>query len=349
MGMAAAVMIWIHYRMWIHLPLNYGLKGSDMYSSLGFANQITLARGWGISLIAGFIPLQAAAGAKVFYQIAWLASVVYLMAAVADFADGFWARRTGTETEFGRQMDTELDALGLLVASVLAVRLGHLPNFYLIVSLSYYIFRFGVRHRQRCQKAVHSLTDSTFRRQIAGIQMGFVGAGLLPVFNPLALRVAAVCFMLPFLAGFLWDWKEVKGGLTERAKEKVTLLFNRIEVILPLFLRLLLLIGGLLAFKALLPAEMLKWPFIWWGLWFCLVVGVMGRLCACAASVFLAFQPGFAEDLLTFAAFMSCTTGIVMFGSGKWSLWQPENRLFTGKLGTLCADASRNKPQAVSR
>jgi phosphatidylglycerophosphate synthase len=351
LALAGPVLVWIHYRLWTHLHQDGDLAGGDRIPSLGVANQITLARGWGVSLMAGCILYVETNSSNQIHLIAWWVSGLYLMIAVADFFDGFWARRTGTETQFGQKMDTEIDALGLLVASVLAIRMGHLPYCYLLVGFSYYAFRLGVWHRRNHQKAVHPLSESFFRRQIAGIQMGFVGLGLLPVFHPFALKVAAFFFMLPFLAGFIWDWMTVSGRLTDAARQRGWQFAAFFERIWPLSLRLLLVIMGIVAAQHPLSMEMLHWPYLCWGVWFCMVLGIAGRFGACGASILMALEPGLASDPLIFSVLMGCTTGLIMFGTGKWSLWQPERRFFEVKLGSPGSPAINqpsNQPQAAS-
>jgi CDP-diacylglycerol--glycerol-3-phosphate 3-phosphatidyltransferase len=313
---------------------------------LGIANQITMIRGWGISIMAGFIfsdPLTPGDSKA----IAWLVGIVYLMVAGADVLDGLWARRTRTETLLGQTMDTEMDALGLLIAAALAVKLGHLPFWYLSVGLSYYVYQLGLWHHKRRRKAIYPLKARPFRRVIAGIQMGFVGAGLLPIFDAGALQVAAICFSLPFLAGFLWDWKTVSGGLHQVSEERWIIFFNKLAGVLPLFLRSVLLVGGMLVSKGFLAAEMLAWLHgLWWILWGLMVSGCLGRLAACGMSFLLALRPAMVGDPLVLMVLMGGTTGLVMLGTGKGSIWQPENRFFDGELG---AAGSVSAPDRINR
>ena len=55
----------------------------------------------------------------------------YTAAILADYADGFVARRTGRSTALGMDLEGELDSLGVLAASLLIVVWGRMPVWFL--------------------------------------------------------------------------------------------------------------------------------------------------------------------------------------------------------------------------
>ncbi|NIV37621.1 MAG: CDP-alcohol phosphatidyltransferase family protein, partial [Anaerolineae bacterium] len=73
---------------------------------------------------------------------AWLPALFYMAAAIADYFDGYLARRSATASGLGVALDLELDALGLLVAVSLAVSSGKLHWAFLPIGLARYGFAF---------------------------------------------------------------------------------------------------------------------------------------------------------------------------------------------------------------
>ena len=72
--------------------------------------------------------------------VAWTAVVVSTIAALLDVADGWVARRTGTSTAFGARFDMEVDALLVMVLSVLAWRWDKAGSWVLLSGLLRYAF-----------------------------------------------------------------------------------------------------------------------------------------------------------------------------------------------------------------
>ena len=72
--------------------------------------------------------------------VAWTAVVVSTIAALLDIADGWVARRTGTSTAFGARFDMEVDALLVMVLSVLAWQWNKAGGWVLLSGLLRYLF-----------------------------------------------------------------------------------------------------------------------------------------------------------------------------------------------------------------
>ena len=146
-------------------------------------------------------------------RLSWTPGTLYLTASLLDYLDGRVARADKHETRLGAFLDINLDALGLLVAPLLAVWYGQLPYAYLSVGASYYLLVFGIWLRKKYSKPVFEIKPRRSARIIAGYQMGFVGIALLPVISSPVTTVAAYIFMIPLLAGFTKDWM-IAGGYT---------------------------------------------------------------------------------------------------------------------------------------
>jgi len=217
---ALAVLCLVHGLLWRHLPENHPPDTTGVAPHLGTANHITLLRGLLISLTAGFLLFDPQGGQTV---ATWLPGGLYLAAAVLDGVDGAWARRTRTRTSLGEALDVRYDALGVLVASTVAVGTHRLPDYYLAAGGAYYVFQLFLRFRRFRGKPVFPAGARTFARLVAGFQMGFLGIALLPVFTARVLAVAAPVFLMPLLAGFVWDWLVMTGrigGTPVRRRER---------------------------------------------------------------------------------------------------------------------------------
>ena len=321
---AAGVLATVHRLLWRHLRLNRSPGSSRLHSRLGLANAITMGRGWAISLLAGFVFLPGLLPTGLTAPLAYCASLVYLLICIADAIDGVWARRTDTESLLGQKLDTEMDALGVLAASTVGVSLNHLPYSYLLVGLSYYAFRYAIRHRENQGKSVRPLSDRPFRRVMSGMTMGFLIAALLPLFPTELLKLAAFYFMLPLLLGFAWDWLDVSGGLSDNATANLLPLLAPLTTIVPVMIRTALLLCGLPVVRHLL----LQWPaaaYGWTALWAMMVLGWLGRFAAVAASCLLGIAAerfGYGWIVVVAA---SCCIYLILSGTGRWSLWKPED------------------------
>lgn len=208
---AALVTTYILYLLRRNLRLNTHGEHQDMRASLGPANWITLARGGLIAILAGFMHQPWPGGSNGPGWTGWIAGAVYMTAVAGDALDGFIARATATQTQLGELLDTRIDALGILVASLLAINYGQLPDYYISAGLAYYVLRFAIWVRRKTGRPCAAVRPRRGARAMAGIQMVFLGIVLLPLFSPQLTHIAAVVILIPFLAGFLLDWQVVSG------------------------------------------------------------------------------------------------------------------------------------------
>jgi CDP-diacylglycerol--glycerol-3-phosphate 3-phosphatidyltransferase len=160
---------------------------------------LTVVRGGAIAVLAGFL----LASPDV---TGWTAALLYAAAAGLDAVDGFLARATGTVTDLGARLDTEMDALGMLVGAAVAISFGMAPAVYLLVGLARYVFIAGLVGRRWRGNPVSELPESRLRRLNAGGQMAVLIVLLAPWPGTAASRPLATVAMVPFLLVFGRDW-----------------------------------------------------------------------------------------------------------------------------------------------
>jgi CDP-diacylglycerol--glycerol-3-phosphate 3-phosphatidyltransferase len=193
------------------LGWNYHPDQKVLRSTLGYGTWLTIIRGALIAVLAGYL-FQPWPESKFFPgRLSWAPGLLYITASILDYIDGRLARICQHETRLGAFLDINFDALGLLIAPLVAVWYGQLPVAYLSVGLAYYIFIAGIRLRKKFSMAVFEPGPWCGARVIAGFQMGFVGIALLPVVKPPVTMLAAYVVMIPLLAGFVRDWMIVCG------------------------------------------------------------------------------------------------------------------------------------------
>lgn len=195
------------------LHLNVSTIDDRSFTRLGMANRITLLRGLLIGETAGFLailPVQASAG------LLYVPALLYTLAAALDGLDGVVARRQQQTTRLGTELDTALDAFGLVIAPLFAVFTGKLPAVYLLVSVAYYLFQWGIRWRQQRGLPVYGLPPSQVRRYLAGAQMVLVALALWPPLPGAVTQWFGIALMIPLLLGFCRDWLHVSGRIGAR-------------------------------------------------------------------------------------------------------------------------------------
>ncbi|MDT8398631.1 MAG: CDP-alcohol phosphatidyltransferase family protein [Pseudomonadales bacterium] len=318
------------------LSLNRADIGSPLYASLGWGNRLTILRGGLIACTGGFLFQSANASVSL-----WIPAVLYTLAAIIDRLDGFVARRSGQPSLLGEELDTAFDAFGMVVAPLLAVWLGKVGWIYLLVSVAYYLFQWGLERRRKRGLPVYPLVPNSLRRTLAGFQMGFLAVALWPPVHPPVTAIAGIAFMLPLLSGFVVDWGLVSGRIQAQSPATAQF-FTRLNVFSNTFfqpgLRLVLTLalvwfmremghplgemGQSLGFDTRMPAAELisNWVLI------CsaalILAGLAGRVGALLLIVLLAWHyPG---PPISIAAYLLIFSSIwlLLLGTGRFSLWQ---------------------------
>lgn len=193
------------------LNWNYHPAQKVLRSTLGYGTWLTIIRGALVAVLAGFL-FQPWPASKFFPgRLSWAPGLLYITASLLDYFDGRVARACRHETRLGAFLDINLDALGLLIAPLVAVWYDQLPAVYLSVGFAYYVYMAGIGLRKKFSMPVVEPGPWRGARIIAGSQMGFVGIALLPVMKPPATTLTAYIMMIPLLAGFVRDWMIVCG------------------------------------------------------------------------------------------------------------------------------------------
>ncbi len=214
-GAAGAGLLEI-FLLWLWRGLNRDADGRPR-RGLGAANWLTWLRGLLLVVLAGTAALSPAPFAPG-RPAAWLPGLLFLAAILLDAFDGALARRLGQVTELGGRLDLRFDALALLLAGVLALRLGAAPPWFLAVGLAYYLFAAGRLLRQSLGKPVHPLPPSRLRRFLAFMAMAVSTALLLPALGPGVKYALALALTVPFGLNFMRDWWLVCRGRDQRVQ-----------------------------------------------------------------------------------------------------------------------------------
>lgn len=316
---------------------------------LGPGTWLTLLRAASLAGLAGFLLQSRQSGFG-----AWMPALLYTASDVADYFDGYLARRSGTSSEFGERFDLELDALGLLLAVGLAVGYRALPWWFLPIGFARYAFAGLIELRRRGGRPIHPLPDSLARRPLAGLMMGYLSVVLWPILDPTSLAISGVIFTVPFSLGFLRDGLVVSGtiGPAEAGYQRWRgVLRASLLTVAPLAFRLGLIVFAVLEIPRLLSpsAELVSGlPAIGFGqsAWVLQVFAGVIALGVAATSVgwagrLAAFALLFPVGLTTAAVGtdwvralgLACTLAILMTGTGMFSLWQPSDGLFRRRAG----------------
>ncbi len=320
--------------LWKGLEHNSGPSGS-LREDIGVANGITLFRGWLIAVTAGVLTLQGAGALPARGTlVAWIPAVIYTLSLILDAFDGFIARKTGSVTLLGRLLENEYDSLGVLVLALYISATGRGYPFIALVGLARYLFVFGMWARRRLGLKTHGLSHTQSGKVIAGIMMGYLSAGLWPLFADTYFSVAGMLFFIPFAGGFLRDWLVVCGTInldSNRYKRLSAWFMSATFEVFPVFLRATMV--GMLIWLAIVlegPSAMLVALAVFLGL------GAGGRAVAIAAAVLIAAGvvptgvdgagsgPVSSIEPAMFVLFLL----IFLCGTGRFSLWQPETRIF---------------------
>jgi CDP-diacylglycerol---glycerol-3-phosphate 3-phosphatidyltransferase len=331
LAVALAALAW--QLAWVRgvLDSNTHRESGELLPTFGPGNALSLTRAALLSFLAGFLFIPRPPGG-----LAWLPAAVYILAAATDFFDGYLARRSGTVTALGEALDLRLDGLGVLLASLLAVLYGTLPWWYLPVPLARYLFLFGLWWRKQRSLPVHELLPSHRRRGLAGVQMGFIAAMLLPFLGPPGTHLAAGLFMLPFLIGFTYDWLLVSDRAGPSAAAW-TAVWRATRDWLPLLLRGALagLLGANLWTSAgSLPAGQILVETLTLGL---VLLGAAPRFFAAAGLLAIGWRLQAVDFNPTLIAAVTAYIGILFLGSGRFSLWTPEEWHLTHRMGERTA------------
>ena len=317
--LADGLWAYVCWQLWRRVELNRAAESAPLYPTLGWANRLTLVRGGLIALTGGFLLQPQAAG-----LIAWVPGVLYAIAALLDRMDGFIARRTKHTSLLGSELDTVYDALGLLVAPLLAVGYGKVHWSFLLVSAAYYIFVWGMVWRRTYNLPVYPLMPSQLRRTLAGFQMGFVAFVLLPCFYAPLTTLMGAAFMLPILFGFIVDWLVVSGRIPTNTRSRN--FFDRLAEFSQYYFQPLLRALLFIAVVIFIFLEKIHTPTLMQAslLLFATaaLLGFAGRIAALCILIVATLLQGESALNAVNAAIILSSVWLMLLGTGKFSLWQ---------------------------
>jgi CDP-diacylglycerol--glycerol-3-phosphate 3-phosphatidyltransferase len=320
---ASVLWCWVWRETWHRCKLNRISMDTPLLEHLGWANRLTLLRGYLIALTSGFLFQPQAQG-----FMSLVPGLLYGLAAILDRVDGFIARKTKEITLLGAALDTVFDALGLLVMPLLAVGYGKIHWSYLLLSIAYPIFKYGSAWREKRGLPVYAIMPSQLRRALAGFQMGFIALALLPWFYRSQTLICSLAFVLPVLVGFIVDWLVVSGRIKSQspgAQHFFTRLKEFSIGILQPALRIFVAIG-LLYFSHQMGLSLASTDhniLFSLGLLFgtsLVLTGWAGRIGVLVILCLLSSHP-IAINSLSVAILFS-STWLLLFGTGRLSLWQ---------------------------
>lgn len=347
-GVVLGYCLWVLRRGLIN---NHRPQESTLFPTLGLGNHLSMFRALVIGLLTGFLLLPAPPE-----SLAWIIALLYTAASIADWVDGYAARRADQLTVLGQQLDMEFDGLGVAVVSLLAVWYGQLPVWFLSVGLARYLFLFGMWWRERHENHCYDIPPSVHRRVMAGMLMGMMTVVLWPIVPAEMATLAGVVIAVPILLGFIRDWLFSAGHL-----QSENLAYRRIQRILyvsmarlfPPLWRLLLALSMVLILRSSMPWYrppawldlLLSWhmplpEMLATALSVTAVIGTMliffgfmGRF----GAIILLFPIGFdiaTRGLVWFNGLaLVCAMCIALLGTGLLSLWQPEEAFIVSRRG----------------
>ncbi len=133
-GLSASALAWSCAAILLPVAACEPARRNTAPPSFGAANRITLARGCLVAWVAAFVASEGTT-----HQATWVASAASL-ALVMDGLDGFIARRTQSESEYGGQFDMEFDSVLMLVLCWLAFAWDQAGLWVLFCGLARYIW-----------------------------------------------------------------------------------------------------------------------------------------------------------------------------------------------------------------
>jgi CDP-diacylglycerol--glycerol-3-phosphate 3-phosphatidyltransferase len=242
----------------------------------------------------------------------------------------------------------------MLIAVGLAVWYGTLPLWFLPFGLARYAYILSVWLFKRMEREPAELPASVSRRPIAGLSMGFLTVMLWPIVGPPETTLAALIFILPFLASFGRDWLVVLGILDPHSALYVNLrscLKSLLLGYVPLILRpaaLISILPSTLNKLAMFEAQVHLYagngypqPRLVVALFAVIealslaliTLGIAGRSAALLLVVPVGLTiVGFDLNLPRTIA-LACVLGILILGTGRFSLWRPEEAIFGRHAG----------------
>jgi len=174
---------------------------------MNLPNKITLLR---VVLIPAFLVVYLAQP-LVAIPNAWLALILFVIAAITDAVDGYLARKLGLVTNFGKLMDPLADKMLVCAAFIAFTATGSLPAWATIILISREFYISGLRQLALEQKIVVAASTSAKFKTI--MQISLVIYILLPYpftilfFEPIAFAVIIITTLISIYSAAEYTYK----------------------------------------------------------------------------------------------------------------------------------------------
>jgi CDP-diacylglycerol---glycerol-3-phosphate 3-phosphatidyltransferase len=332
--LSALANVYLLVGLWRNLDQNHRPDEKEILPAFGPGNTLSLVRGLLMMALVGFLFQPRPGGVPLDDWRAWVPGLLYTLAALPDYVDGYFARITNHVTKLGEWLDMTLDSVGVLTATFLAVQYGTIPWWYLPIGLARYLFMVGIWQRERRGLPVYDLPFSVRRRGFAALKMGFIFVILLPPFAPPGTHLAAAVFGIPFVLGFLWDWFIVSGALPSNAGNRFPKLKQFALQWFPLIPRGLAILFvapqivqhlQIFTLRPLAYLEIIVTVFLAFGIW--------PRTAAIAAVCLIGINQMIAPLTIDQFTLIVAYISIIFLGTGVYSLWPFEDRLIYHRPG----------------
>lgn len=158
------------------LAVLLGLQSEGRYphARLGLCNVITFTRAAGITVMAGLV-LAPVSG------LGWVLVALAGGMLALDGLDGWAARRAQLQSQFGARLDVETDVAFALTLAALAVALGQVGPWFLLLGLMRPLFLVAGRVWPALRAP---LPDARWRKRMAALQMTVQVVLIAPVLAP---------------------------------------------------------------------------------------------------------------------------------------------------------------------
>jgi phosphatidylglycerophosphate synthase len=185
------------------------IEGRHPHPRFGAANLMTLTRLGIAAIFAGVVVEGLLDPSRISAGVAWTCVALLSVALVLDGVDGVLARRQALASRFGARFDMEVDALTILLLSILAILLGKAGAWVALIGVMRYAF---VAASVICPALAEPLPPSLRRKAVCVVQYAALLVMLLPVAQPPATTAVAAAA----LAALAWSFAVDIGWLLRR-------------------------------------------------------------------------------------------------------------------------------------
>ena len=198
---SSSVFLWILADFGLRAQETRDSPSRSTQRSLGPANVLTLFRALLAAMMVGCVALPPEGTVTT-----WLPGSLYFLVVLGDGLDGPLARRTGTVTALGAELDIATDRMAFLGAVVVAVVWERLHPGFLVVGILPLLFVAHMQLRRRAGLPVQALAPNGFRQTMGTLFTLFLALALLPVPSSSHLAMPGLALSVLLVLGFVRDW-----------------------------------------------------------------------------------------------------------------------------------------------